>query len=314
MMYQVLTDEDVTRSISTAQTIAVIETALKAKQRGVLKAPPRFSVGTQNGSLVFTAGAETETSNVIGFRVYDLFGGETHPPHLVAVYDGRTGHLQGIIVGEMIGALRTAAINALAIRCLARPDVAVLGILGTGLQAGLHARAAAVVRTFERAVVFSPTAGHPQQFAERLQAGTGLPSVAAASAEEVVRQADVLICATNSRTPVLSAEWVKPGTHVNTIGPKFKGACELPYELARKSHFIATDSIEQVDAYQTYSTPYFLHETPERNRLVELDVLVAGKSNGRTSPSDLTLFCSVGLAGTEVVLAREVLRQFARQA
>ena len=116
----------------------------------------------------------------------------------------------------------------------------------------------------------------------------------------------MLICASNSPTPILEAGWLRPGTHINTIGPKFKDGHELPVEAARKSHTIVTDSLRQVDGYDSYASPYFLQHTPERKRMIELDEIVAGQRKGRSSPDELTLFCSVGLAGTEVVLADAV--------
>ncbi len=312
-MIEVLNDDDVTRIFSMKQAIDTIEQALRAKHNGSLTAPPRFSVDGENGSLVFTAGAESENSQVIGFRVYDMFAGETHPPHLVAVYNGKTGHLKGIVVGEMIGAMRTAAINALAIRCLSRENATSLGVLGTGLQAGVHTHAASLVRNFEKIAVFSPNADHRRTFAEKLSAKTGLGVRAVSSAEAVVREADVLICATNSRTPVLDAAWVSPGMHINTIGPKLTGAHEIPVALAKGSDCIVTDSMQQVDAFASAKAPFFLEGTPDRERMLELDDIIVGKRRGRSSPSDLTLFCSVGLAGTEVVLADEVLKQHRRQ-
>ena len=309
-MHRILTDEDISKTLTMKHAINAIESSLRAKNEGTLIAPPRFLVGLKNGSLVFTAGADTKKSNVIGFRVYDTF--ESDSPdrtHLVAVFDSRSGAFKGIVIGVLIGAMRTAAINALAIKYMARSDAKCLGVLGSGLQAKTHAHAAAIVRHFERACVYSPTDNHRQAFAQELHDKTGILTQALSSAEEVVREADVLICATNSRKHVLDAGWLKPGTHINTVGPKFKGANELPVEVAQKSAYIVTDSLQQVDEYKSYSTPFFLHDTPERARMVELDKLVVGKNIGRSSSDELTLFCSVGLAGTEVILANEALEQ-----
>jgi ornithine cyclodeaminase len=306
-----LTDEDISKTLTMKHAINAIELSLRAKNEGKLIAPPRFSVGLKNGSLVFTVGADTKNSNAIGFRVYDTFKSDSPDrTQLVAVFDSRSGAFRGIVMGVLIGALRTAAINALAIKYMARSDAKCLGVLGSGLQARTHATAAAVVRHFERASVYSPTDKNRQAFARELNDKTGIPTRALSSAEDVVREADVLICATNSRKPVLDAGWLKPGMHINTIGPKIKGTNELPIEAARKSDYIVTDSLQQVDEYKSYSTPFFLHDTPERGRMVELDELVVGKSIGRSSSDELTLFCSVGLAGTEVILANEALKQF----
>ena len=303
-MYHILTDDDINRLLPMGRAIATIEGSLRAKNAGQLIAPPRFSVDADKGSLVFTAGAETAETHTIGFRVYDSFQSDAPGrTQLVAVFDCQTGAFKGLCVGVMIGALRTAAINAVAIKHMARPDVKRLGVLGSGLQARTHFQAAVLVRQFDSAMIYSPTANHRQAFADELSHKTGIPITASASAEAVVRRAEVLICASNSPTPILDAGWLRPGTHINTIGPKFKDRHELPLEAARKSHTIVTDSLQQVDGYDTHASAYFLQNTAERKRMIELDEIVAGQRIGRSSPDDLTLFCSVGLAGTEVVLA-----------
>lgn len=286
------------------RVIETIERSLRAKNAGQLIAPPRFSVDVEKGALVFTAGAETMESHTIGFRVYDSFQSDApERTQLVAVFDSRTGAFKGLCVGVMIGALRTAAINAIAIKHMARTDVKRMGILGSGLQARTHFLAALSVRQFDSAMVYSPNVGHRQAFADELSHKTGMPIKAFSSAEDVVRGAEVLICASTSVTPIFDAGWLIPGMHINTIGPKFKDRHELPVEAARKSHRIVTDSLQQVDGFDSYASPFFLQNTPERERMIELDELVAGKRKGRSSPDELTLFCSVGLAGTEVVLA-----------
>jgi len=286
------------------RVIETIERSLQAKAAGQLVAPPRFAVDVEKGALIFTAGAEVTATRTIGFRVYDSF--QSHSPErteLVAVFDSQTGGFKGLCVGVMIGALRTAAINAIAIKYLSRPDVRRLGILGSGLQARTHFQAAVLVRQFESAMVYSPTASHREAYADQLSHKTGVPIEALSSAEDVVRRAEVLICASNSPTPVLDAGWLHPGMHINTIGPKFKDRHEFPVEAACKSDRIVTDSLQQVDGYESYAPPFFLQNTPERKRMIELDELVTGKRKGRSSPEDVTLFCSVGLAGTEVVVA-----------
>ena len=305
-MYRILTDEDINRTLEIESVVNVIEQTLRARAEGALIAPPRFSVEADAGALVFTAGTETKYSHSIGFRVYDTFSDRSiDHQQLVVVFDSQTGNFRGLVVGKLIGALRTAAINAVAIKYMARPDAKKLGILGSGFQAGFHTQAATVVRHFQGAKIYSPTTSHREAFAAEMSRKTGIPIEATGSVEAVVRFADVLICATTSTSPIFDASWVAPGTHVNTIGPKFKGMSEVPYELAQKSQAIATDSLQQVDSY---SKPFFLLETPERERMLDLSEIVAGKQKGRLSSDDVTLFCSVGLAGTEVVVADEALK------
>lgn len=304
-MYHILTDEDISRLLSTDNVIGIIDQTLSAKAQGALVAPPRFSVGTDAGNLVFTAGAESAFSNTIGFRVYETFSNKNVEHHqLVVVFDSQTGEFKGLVIGKQIGALRTAAINAVAIKYMARSDSEKLGILGSGFQARFHAQAAMSVRQFKQAKIYSSTPGHREAFAQEMSDKFGIQVETAGSPKDVVEFADVLICATTSTTPVLEADWVAPGTHVNSVGPKFQGQSEIPYGLARKSHIIVTDSLQQVDSY---AKPFFLLGTPERERMIELSELVAGKQMGRLASDEVTLFCSVGLAGTEVVLANQAL-------
>jgi ornithine cyclodeaminase len=312
--YRILTDEDVSRALTMRQVIAKIEDALREKAKGTLVSPPRFEVKGGKGELVFTAGAATGNEKVVGFRVYPAFpGSSTDEDQLVAVFDGDSGAFKGAIIGGLIGAMRTGAIGGVAAKHMSRPDSKVLGIIGSGFQAKTQLEAAAAVRQFEAVRVFSPNAEHRQAFAKQMGEKLSLNIQPVALAEEAVSTADVIICATSSIRPALKSRWLKPGTHVTTIGPKWKLAHEIEMDLAKRAQVIATDSLAQAKAYRRralfFDLPFFLSGTPEMERLVELSDIVAGNKPGRTSPEDFTLFCSVGLAGTEVVVANEALRR-----
>lgn len=306
MKQRILTDAVIESNLDFAvpQAIEAVEQAILAKAEDGLVAPPRFSLAVDNGALVFTAGAETRYAKTIGFRVYDTFPADT-PDHvqLVAVYDAEDGRLKGLALGETVGGLRTAAINAVAIRQMARPDAAILGLLGTGFQARFHLLAALAAHPFRRVLVYSRTRERLEAFARDLEPLIGQPLHLTASSREVVSEADALICATNSSTPVFDAAWLRPGVHINSIGPKFVDAHELPLDAARRADVIVTDSLAQVDAY---GKPFFLSGA-DRARMVELSEVLAGRQAGRLSDDDVTLFCSVGLAGTEVVVADRLL-------
>ncbi|MBB3285394.1 ornithine cyclodeaminase/alanine dehydrogenase-like protein (mu-crystallin family) [Rhizobium sp. BK347] len=96
---------------------------------------------------------------------------------------------------------------------------------------------------------------------------------------------------------------MKAGAHVNTVGPKTLRGHELGLDVADAAHVIVTDSIEQT---RTYASPFFLAGSAHETRMRDLADIVANKVPGRTLPSDTTLFCSVGLAGTEVAVASAI--------
>src|SRR5205809_4159145 len=113
--------------------------------------------------------------------------------------------------GRLITEMRTAAVSAAATKLLAPKDAKVLAILGSGVQARSHIEALRLVRNFEEIRVWSHTAEHADRFAQEFDGK-------AMSAEETVRDADVVVTATNSKTDVLKGSWLKTGCHVNAVG------------------------------------------------------------------------------------------------
>ena len=305
MAYAILTDADLEARLPMRAAIRVIEAVLREKADGALLAPPRFSVPGGPNSLVFTVGGTSGARKLLGFRAYDTFGGES-PDHiqLVAVYDGANGALRGIVLGNRLGPLRTGAIGGVAIERLARKDARRMAVLGTATQARTQLEAAACVRPLETVRAFSPNREHREAFAREMSRVAGVPVEAAGSAQEAVDGADIVVCATTSGSPVLDADWLKPGAHVTTMGGAFRGASEIDPRVVERSAVIATDSRAQLESY---AEPSLVVGTPHAARLVELSDLVAGRARGRAKDEDLTVFVSVGLAGTEVVLADAAL-------
>ncbi len=169
--------------------------------------------------------------------------------------------------------------------------------------------AAAAVRKLQMVRVFSRNEERREAFARDMARDLGLAVEAADSARAVVQDADIVICATDSTQPVLEAGWLKPGAHINTVGPKSIGGHELPVEVALNADVVATDAPEQIRAY---GEPFFLDGTPAAERVVDLSSIVTSGRSVRTSGRETTLFCSVGLAGTEILVAARVLEALRR--
>ncbi len=305
MSYVVLNDEDLKARVTMRAAIRAITFALREKANGRLIAPPRFSVPGGPGSLVFTIGGTSGARKLLGFRVYDTFGGDSPDrAQIVAVYDGATGALRGVVVGNRIGPLRTGAIGGVAIDLLARKDARRLAILGTGTQARTQLEAAACVRDFGTVRAFSPSQARREAFAREMSQATGLAVEAVHRARDAVDEADVILCATTSTSPVLDADWLKPGAHVTTMGGAFRGASDIDPRVVERSTIIATDSRPQLESFSEAS---LVVGTPHAARLVELSDVLVGRAHGRALETDLTLFVSIGLAGTEVVVADAAL-------
>lgn len=309
-MYQVLTDRDIENLGSMKIIIEAITRSFEEQSNGTLISPPRFRIETDLGDLVFTAGAATALDKVIGFRVYETYKNDLDGhEQIVCVFDSENGVFKGIIIGNLLGVLRTGAIGGVAINELSRMDAEQIAVIGTGLQARTQLEAAVAVRNIKNIRVYSRSHENRETFAQEMSKKLNTDILPVTSSRDCIEGADIVVCATNSVTPVFEIDGLKPGAHINTVGSKSARKHEIPFELAAVSSVIATDSIEQLRAYQT---PHFLVGTPDESRVVQLSEIVTGRVSGRMAAGDITLFCSVGLAGTEIVAANELMKMVTR--
>lgn len=302
-MWELLTDDDVWGT-SYADAVAAMERALEEQGEGTLVAPPRWRLDAGAGDLVFTAGTAGE-AGVTGFRAYETFPeySEDHQA-LVAVWDADDGRFRGLVVGHAVGILRTGGLGGVAVDYLAREDASTVAVLGSGTHARAQLEATAVVRDLDAVAVYSPTPENREGFAERLDDRLGAPVAAVDDPETAVRDAGIVLCATDSTEPVFDLEWLAEGAHVSTLGPRTTAEHELPPAIAETADRLVTDSRRQVEATED---PLF-----DPASLVDLGDVVVGAEPGRTGDDESTVYSSVGLAGTEVVLAAELLERSGR--
>ena len=217
------------------------------------------------------------------------------PTHhaVIVLFRPETGEPLVTMDGRLITEMRTAAVSAVATKCLARPEASVLGMLGAGVQARSHLEALRLVRTFREIRVWSPR--NARAFAKEF----GIRAVA--SAAEAVRGADVVVVATTSQTPVLLGEWLSAGTHINAVGaprPTWRELDDAVLRTARiyvESREAATrESGDVIAAGQVYA---------------EIGEVVTGAKRGRESAGEITLFKSVGVAIEDVATAELVYRK-----
>jgi ornithine cyclodeaminase len=221
----------------------------------------------------------------------------------VTLFDGETGVPTAILDASAVTEIRTAAVTAVATGVLARAGARTLAILGAGVQGQAHLRALAGVRDFGQVRVYAPTRSHVQALID----GSGLAGtelIAAASAEDAVRGADVVVAVTNAREPVLQHAWLKPGAHVNAVGASTPRAKEIDTATVAASALFC-DSRESVLAeageFQLAVTEGLIGG--EEHIRAELGEVLAGTAAGRRDDAELTLFRSLGIAVEDLAAA-----------
>ncbi|MCL4401641.1 MAG: ornithine cyclodeaminase family protein [Acidobacteria bacterium] len=299
-----LTEGDVRQLLPMGEALRLMRDAFGRLAKKEALNQPRQRLVLPTGSVLhYMAGGDGE---FFGAKVYS-----THPKHgarfVFLLYRAEDAALLAVLQADALGQIRTGAASGLATDLLARPEADTVGMIGTGYQARTQLEAVASVRRLNYGRVWGPTPEKRAAFAREYTDKLGIPVEAAASAQDAVRDAGVVITATNSREPVLEAGWIAPGTHVNAMGSNHAERRELPAEFVRKAEKLVVDSLEQ--ARLEAGDLVLALEAGEWNRVVELKDVLAGRAVGRARPNDVTVFKSIGLAVEDVAAAGYVYRR-----
>jgi ornithine cyclodeaminase len=215
--------------------------------------------------------------------------------------DGLSGALLAVVDGRYITEVRTAASSAVALRALGRSGAKSLALVGSGVQAGSHLAALALVRKFEDVRCWSPTEANLRKFA------AAHPEVRmAASAEQAVRGADVVAIVTASATPVVWNDWVADGACVMSVGACLPTQREMDPKLVARGRLIADSRAaalkESGDVVMAMAEGYF---GPE-HVAAEIGAVVSGAAAGRTSEAEVIIYKPLGIAVEDVAAAQLV--------
>src|SRR5213596_3203478 len=285
-----LNEEEVREHLRMTELIPAMEKALIDFSAGRVTQPVRsiISIDPPGGFLGLMPALTPDGLGLKAVTFYPSNAERGIPTHMATIFlvDPQTGTPLAIMDGRLITEMRTAAVSAAATKLLASPEAKALAILGSGVQARSHVEALRLVRSFEKIRVWSPTREHAERFAREV-GGT------AASAEEAVRGADVIVTVTSSTTPVLKGAWLKRGCHVNAIGACRPDWRELDYQAM--SNVIFVDSREGAlkesgDVILSGAKVY-----------AELGEALAGKVPSRAN--ETTVFKSLGMAVEDIAAA-----------
>jgi len=227
---------------------------------------------------------------------------------LVPLYEMAGGELVALIEADYMGQLRTGAASGVATKYLARRDARVAAIIGTGGQAKTQLEAVATVRRLESVNVFGRDPRKREAFCKEMSARVGIPVRASASASEAVRGAQIVCTATTASQPVVNGADLSSGVHINAIGANHAHKRELDDEAVASADVIVVDSIEQSRQEAGDLIIAFHGDESCWTGVKRLSDVVAGKTGGRTSDTEVTLFKSNGIASWDLAVAMKVYK------
>lgn len=312
---RILSRKDVESVLDMKSALPVVEEAFRRHGLGETVMPPKIYLDIEKHEGDFRAmpGYIQGEEDMAGLKWVNV-----HPhnlerglPTVMAVLifsDPSTGYPLAVMDATHITRIRTGAAGGVAVKYLARPDSRIIGMVGCGVQAESQLQAALEsLADVERILVYDLREASSQAFATRMTA-PGLRVEAARSLEECVAAADVLITTTPSRRPLVKAQWVKRGAHINAIGADAAGKQELEAKVL-KDAVIVVDEWTQASHSGEINVPFSQGLVTREDVRATLGEIVAGQRRGRETQDDVTVFDSTGLAIQDIATAGYVYKR-----
>ncbi len=287
-------------------TLQLIERVHREYSTGNAIDVPRERTRLPKAALHILQGA-VPSSGVFGYKAYT--SSRESIRFLVYVFSAERGNLEGIIEANRMGMMRTGAAGGVAAKWLAREDARTAAIFGSGWQARGQLEALAAVRKLERVKVFSRTAEKVKKFCDEMRARLSLDIVPAASPDDAVKGADIVVTITTSATPVFNGEALAPGTHVNAAGSNSLLRQEIDEATVRRASIVVVDSRPSALKEAGDLLPALEKGRLHVGALTELGEVIAGVRPGRTSAEQITLFESQGMAIQDLAIGAELLKR-----
>jgi ornithine cyclodeaminase/alanine dehydrogenase-like protein (mu-crystallin family) len=340
-MTLLLTNEEVEKALTPADTITATESVYRELAEGAALNRPRSQVylpveskgnpgfryrfkSQEGGSAGTGVWALRITSDMAGHsftagvkrrRILPVATGNRYCG-LVILFDIERIEPIAIMPDGVIQKMRVAALSAVGAKYLARQRPRVLGLFGSGWQAGAHLEYLCSMFQFEEIKVFSPNEDHRRTFAEEMSRKLDRRIIAAQSARETVEGSDFIQAATASWDAVFDGHWVEKGMYVASIGGS---------DASNKRREIDDETIRRADLYIVHSKEVArLDQSPDIweaaqkgikpwDSIHEIQDLLAGKVAGRTSENQITLFNNNTGAGTQFAALGSAVLKRARE-
>ncbi len=311
----VINQDEVRRLLPMRDCIGLMAEALRTLARDDGVQPLRTATWLPNrcGLIGLMPGYLGEPQ-VLGVKALTVFPGNhgtVYDSHQGAIllFDVEHGQLEAIIDATQVTAIRTAAVSAVATNSLARDDATTLAILGTGTQARTHLEAIQLVRDLKIVRVWSRNHDAARRFAECESARHNLKIEPMRTARDAVDTADIICTLTAATEPILCGDWISPGAHINAVGACVANARELDTQAVVHARLFVDRRESTLNESGDFLIPKAEGAIDDDHILGELGEVLIDCASGRTSPQEITLFKSLGLAVEDLAAAHHIFNE-----
>ena len=312
---RVLSRSEVETLLSPAEVVPVMAQAMRRYSSGLVDQPLR-TILRPNGetSLLGTmpchiaADPDDPVGDLSGYGVKAMVLKPENPARgldlhagVVLVFDPDTGRPSALLDAGAVTAVRTAAVSAVATDALARQDCTVLAILGSGVQARSHLRFMLAVRPDIKEIrVWSRTPEHAEAMRAFAADRLGVDVRPTAEPAQALRGADLVCTTLACREPVVEADMLAPGAHVNAVGASFRDHREFSCAAVARARLFVDSRASALSESGDIGEPIAQGLIDAGHILAEIGEVLLGRHPGRTGAEEITLYKSLGLAVQDV--------------
>ncbi len=312
----ILTKEDIAVVCSMEDAIEAVKEAFIVHSEGSVKVPLRINIRSDkyNGNMLFMP-AYCEKKDAASLKIVSVYPDNKEKnlpstPAQVLLIDPTTGIVLSIMDGTYITALRTGAASGAAFSVLAKSECKTGALIGTGTQAAMQLEAMIVSKNPKLVKVYSRNKDRLNNFVKNMSIkfkSKAVELVACESADAAVKDADILITATNSDRPLFSVESCKPGLTISAVGSFTRQMQELDTTVLKKASKIYYDDKEaMLEEAGEIIKALENRDIDEKKFSGSLGEALAGKIKLRENDEEIIVFKSVGLGTQDLVTAKKV--------
>lgn len=316
MKILILNHDEVIQLLPMEQCVEIMREALSALADGKVYQPLRTVIrppGAAGAMGMMPAYASGDRA-AYGLKALCVFpqnparGLDSHQG-AVMLFSADTGELLAMMNAAAITAIRTAAVSGVATQLLAKPDAGDLAILGSGVQARSHLRAMSVVRSIRQCRIVSRKKQNAESFVAEMQPQFPFKIEIVDTIKEALAGADLVVTATNAAEPIVKREWISPGAHLNVVGSSIPTTREVDGPTMAAATLFVDRRESTINEAGDYLMAVRDGAIGADHIRAEIGEVLVGEKPGRTSPDEITLFKSLGLATEDLFSAEYLYRQ-----
>lgn len=279
------------RNVETGEDIQYLRKAIKLPNDNILGLMPGYSNAGYFGTKVLS--------------VYLQNSQEGYPSHQgqILIFEKEHGQLKGIVDATSVTKLRTGAVSAAASKVLANPDSTKLALLGVGEQGESHLQALLTQFALTEVTVWDRDFERAQRFADRERLQQQIAVTACQTAQDAVKDADIICTLTPAKTPIIEAAWLKPGVHINAVGACTADTRELATDIVQQARFFGDNEESVLHEAGDFLIPLHEGAITQEHYLGTVGQVIQGAIPGRLTKEDFTVFEALGMAVEDLAVA-----------